>query len=53
MKVNIDAGLYFAGAIMIFSSVILIPSAYASMKEPKVYKSEAFVASDVPQIQQH
>ena len=46
MKVDIDAGLYFTGAIMIFASVILIPSAYASMKEPKVYKAEGFIAGE-------
>ena len=46
MKVDIDAGLYFTGAILIFASVILIPSAYVGIKEAKSYKATDFVAGE-------
>ena len=48
MKVDIDAGLYFTGAILIFASVILIPSAYESIREAKVYNMDDFVAVEPP-----
>ena len=48
MKVDIDAGLYFTGAVMIFASVILIPSTYESIKEAKVYNMDDFVAVETP-----
>ena len=46
MKVDIDAGLYFTGAILIFASVILIPSAYVGIREAKSYKTTDFVAGE-------
>ena len=46
VEVDIDAGLYFAGAIMIFSSLILSPSAIISLRTPKIYTAEESVVSD-------
>ena len=48
VEIDIDAGLYFSGAILCLSSVLLLPSAINTLRLTKVYQAEELGDSNIP-----